>query len=169
MTKFLIALLTFSCFATHANERMSYNVNIDLASIKDDQIKIIVKPPKSENDYVEYHMAKIVPGTYSESNFGSFVNRFKAYDVSGSELSVERLSTNKWKIQNGGKLDQINYWVHDTYDRFDEYGKNVDDIIFEPNGTNFDKVHNAYIINTFGVVGYIDGMKEQPYELSIKH
>ncbi len=169
MIRLFITLLTLISFTSYAVEKKSYLVKIDLNAEKDDQLYVTMNPPASDEDFVEYHMAKIVPGTYSESNFGSFVNRFKAYDLNGTELSVERISTNKWKIQNGGKLHQINYWVHDTFDQFGEYGDNTDEIIFEPNGTNFDNIQNTYVINTYGVVGYIDGMQDQPYEVSISH
>ena len=169
MKRVLAVLFTLSVLMTHAHERSGYSISIDLGSVKDDQLNVSVVPPVSNDDFVEYHMAKVVPGTYDESNFGTFVNRLKAYDIDGAELSVERLDTNRWKIQNGGRLNKINYWVHDTFDRFGNYGEDMEDFIFEPNGTNFDKFRNAYLINTFGVVGYVNGMKDKPYELKISH
>ncbi|MEQ8881707.1 MAG: peptidase M61, partial [Cyclobacteriaceae bacterium] len=169
MKRVLAALFTLSSLMIHAHEELGYSINIDLDAVKDDQLNISVHPPASSDDFIEYHMAKVVPGTYDESNFGSFVNRLKAYDTNGTELTVERLDTNRWKIQNGGKLKKINYWVHDTFDRFGDYGDEIEDFIFEPNGTNFDKYRNAFLINTFGVVGYVNGMKDKPYQLRIKH
>ncbi|XOV94357.1 MAG: peptidase M61 [Bacteroidota bacterium] len=169
MIRALSALFFLISFTSFGNSLSEYQVNIDLSSLKDDQLNVSVRTPSSEEDYVEYQMAKIVPGTYEESDFGSFVNRLKAYDSIGTELDVERISENRWKIQNGGRLNEINYWVHDTFDRFGDYGDDVEDYIFEPNGTNFDRYTNSYVINTFGVVGYLEGMKNLPYQLQIKH
>ena len=41
-----------------------------------------------EEDEVEYHMAKVVPGTYSISDFGRFVVDFKAIDQEGNVRAV---------------------------------------------------------------------------------
>ena len=150
--------------ATFAQDK--YQVKIDLTAAANDQVPVEVIIPQSDDELVEYHMAKVVPGTYSISDFGRFVSDFKAFDKDGNELPYENVSTNKWQIENGGKLHKITYLVDDTWDLFSNYG---DNIIFEPGGTNINRKENVFVINTFGFIGYIDGQKFVPYELTIEH
>ncbi|MBR06761.1 MAG: peptidase M61 [Rickettsiales bacterium] len=150
--------------ATFAQDK--YQVKIDLTAAANDQVPVEVIIPQSDDELVEYHMAKVVPGTYSISDFGRFVSDFKAFDKDGNELPYENVSTNKWQIENGGKLHKITYLIDDTWDLFSNYG---DNIIFEPGGTNINRKENVFVINTFGFIGYIDGQKFVPYELTIEH
>ena len=165
MKKLLIGALGLVLMNTSFSQE-KYQVNIDLAATADDKVPVEVYIPQSDSEFVEYHMAKVVPGTYSISDFGRFVSEFKAYDSAGHELTTENISTNKWKIANSGKLAKISYLVDDTWDEFEGYG---DNIIFEPGGTNINKEENAFVLNTFGFIGYIDGQKFVPYEVAIKH
>ncbi|RED94614.1 M61 family metallopeptidase [Marinoscillum furvescens] len=160
-----LALLMSLAFTMAYAQGDSYKVNIDLTATADDKVPVTVYPPASTAPAVEYHMAKIVPGTYSISDFGRFVSEFKAFDAGGNELEVEQLSTNRWKITNND-LSKITYRVDDTWDQFDGYG---DNIVFEPGGTNIDGEEQVYVMNTFGFVGYIDGEKFKPYEVTVSH
>ncbi|MFY0600858.1 MAG: peptidase M61 [Cyclobacteriaceae bacterium] len=159
-----VFILTISA---HAQSSDSYKVEIDLTATENDQIPVTVYPPSSESDFVEYHMPKIVPGTYSISDFGRFITDFKAYDSDGNELAAEILSTNRWKISNAN-LEKISYKVHDTRDEFDGYNSESENVVFEPGGTDIQD-DKLFVLNTFGVIGYIDGMKFRPYEVSITH
>ncbi|MEQ8473552.1 MAG: PDZ domain-containing protein [Marinoscillum sp.] len=165
MTKFLFGvLMTAVGFVSYAQS--NYKVQIDLTATADDKVPVTVFTPPSDSAFVEYHMAKIVPGTYSISDFGRFVSEFKAFDQEGNELPVDSISTNKWKITNGGRLHNITYKIDDTWDDFPGYG---DNIVFEPGGTNINGASEVYVMNTFGFIGYIDGMKFVPYEVSVLH
>jgi len=155
-------LLSLNSFA----QGNKYKVEIDLTATSDDQVPVTIYPPVSDSAFVEYHMAKIVPGTYSISDFGRFVADLKAVDAEGNALDVEQLSTNRWKIANGGKLHKITYNVNDTWDKFDGYDSNI---VFEPGGTNINAEENAFVMNTFGFIGYVSGQQFLPYELTIKH
>ncbi len=143
-------------------------VTIDLTQTKNDQVPVTIELPKISEDYVEYHMAKIVPGTYSISDFGRLVTDFRAYDKKGRELTVDPMgiARNIYGISDAKKLRKITYWVHDSFDEAPTYS---DNIIFEPGGTNIEAERDVFVMNTFGFVGYIDGMKFSPYEVNIKH
>ncbi len=143
-----------------------YKVTIDLTQVQNDQVPVEVIVPPIESEEVEYHMAKIVPGTYSISDFGRFVVELRAFDKEDNKLNVKKTSTNKWVISDATKLNKIKYWIHDSFDEFDGYGSNK---IFEPGGMGLDAQNNVHVMNTFGFVGYIDGLKFNPYELTIKH
>jgi predicted metalloprotease with PDZ domain len=106
-------------------------------------------------------MPKIVPGTYSVSDFGKFVSEFQALDKQGRPLPVERIDTNRWRISQAQNLDRLTYWVDDTFD-----AERRQDVVFEPGGTNIEEGKN-FLINPFGFVGYFDGLKQVPYELTI--
>ncbi|MDX5418509.1 MAG: peptidase M61 [Hymenobacteraceae bacterium] len=138
-----------------------YQVSLDLTQVKDDKIQVSVQVPKITQSEIIYNMPKIVPGTYSISDFGRFVNELKALDKNGNALAVERLDTNRWKISNAGRLHKITYWIDDTFD-----ANTPLNAIFEPGGTNIETDKN-FLLNPFGVIGYLEGMKQVPYELNI--
>lgn len=148
------------------NAQDTYQISIDLTASKEDKVPVTINPPKVDMDTIEYHMAKIVPGTYSISDFGRFISNFKAVDVDGNELPVDTLTVNKWQIANAKDLHQISYLVDDTWDEFDGYG---DNIVFEPGGTNINADSETFVLNTFGFIGYLKGKKFVPFEVSIKH
>ena len=146
-----------------------YKVMLDLVNVVDDQVQVTVVPPKINEEVAEYHMAKIVPGTYSISDFGRFVRDFKAIDGAGQALEVEKVSTNKWRISNATTLAKITYRVHDTFDANDDYTSSSENVVFEPGGSNIEAERDVFVINTFGFVGYFKGYKFYPFELTVDH
>ncbi|MEJ8757441.1 peptidase M61 [Pontibacter sp. H259] len=146
---------------TQTNTSGNYEVTLDLTQAKNDRIPVSVVAPAIKTKEVVYNMPKIVPGTYSVSDFGRFVTDFKAFAKNGSALPVEKLDTNRWRIKNAEKLDKITYWIDDTFD-----STLKGESIFEPGGTNIEAGKN-FLLNTFGIVGYFEGMKQLPYELTI--
>ena len=164
MKHLLALLLATSTLFSLAQDK--YNVIIDLTKASNDKVPVEISVPTIENDEVEYHMAKIVPGTYSISDFGRFISEFKALDAEGKKLKTRKTSTNRWTIEDATKLAKITYWIDDSFDEFDGYGGNK---LFEPGGMGIDVKNNVYVMNTFGFIGYIDGLKFNPYELTVKH
>ncbi|MFT4739159.1 MAG: putative metalloprotease with PDZ domain [Cyclobacteriaceae bacterium] len=158
----LLALLSHLSFAQGG----SYLAQIDLKKASNDQLQITINTPNVSEDSIEYHMPKIVPGTYSISDFGRFLSSFKAYDSLGTELNTKQLDVNRWQIYGAQKLSKITYVIDDTFDENDRY---VDNIIFEPGGTSIDTINNVYLLNTFGVIGYLKGYKFLPFEVEISH
>lgn len=167
MKKFLcaagltIALAAYTpAFAQGTN---AIKVGINLKDVKDDKVMVTVTPPKVSAETTTYFIPKIIPGTYSDDNYGSFVEDFKAYDAKGKELAVTKPDANSWKIANAKKLAKITYLVNDTYDT---EGQGTHDV-FSPAGTNISP--NNYMLNNHGFVGYFDGKGEVPYTVSISH
>lgn len=161
----LFAALAFG-LATVAYGQPKYKVEIDLTATQNDQIPVVIYPPAPASDTVEYHMVKIVPGTYDISDFGRFVTDFFVQSTAGDSLQVIRLDTNRWQILTGGKPYRISYQVHDSFDQFEGY---EEPFIFEPGGTNIESERSVFVINTFGFVGYINGQKFSPYEVTVIH
>ncbi len=162
MKKGLVLLLVLTATILHGQNMEKYIGAIDLNDVVDDKLQVLLTLPQTSQAEIEYHIPKIVPGTYSISDFGRFITDFKAMDAEGSSLEFERLSDNRWLIKGANQLQQISYWVEDTYDT----GKG--NAIFEPAGTNIEDGKN-FVINTFGFFGYLDGMKNIQYEVNITH
>ena len=141
----------------------AYKFTLDLVQVTDDKIGVELLPPTIKKKEIIYNLPKIVPGTYSEDDFGRFIEGFEALDKSGKALSVEKIGTNSWRISNAKKLGKIRYKVNDTFDDESDGKK-----IFEPCGLNIEKDVN-YLLNTHCFAGYFDGMKQMPFQLSIVH
>src|SRR5690554_4673145 len=160
----LIFIFLFSaqfCFSQATVETSTaYQVTIDIDNVVNVQVFVEVFPPAISVDTLIYNMPKIVPGTYSISDFGRFIDSLKAIDVTGKELEVVRLDENRWSIANASQIHYLSYWVNDTFD--DPKAK-----IFEPAGTNIEAGKNV-VLNAYGFVGYCDGMKNMPFNLSVK-
>ncbi len=135
---------------------------IDLVNVVDDRVKVSVDPGAFTTDNVTFFIPKTVPGTYSEDNYGKYIQNFKAYDYKGKELSFSKSDDNTWNISNGKALDKVTYEVNDTYDTEGE----VQEAVFSPAGTNILKGEN-FMLNLHGFIGYFDGLKEVPYEIAI--
>jgi predicted metalloprotease with PDZ domain len=142
-------------------------VGIDLIDVKDDKVKVTVQAPKFNSDRITYSIPKIVPGTYSEDNYGKYVEEFKAFDTKGIELFVTKSDDNTWSISNAKHLSKITYLVNDTYDT-EKVGGHGGGDIFSPAGTNIDAGKN-FMLNTHGFVGYFQDKKDLPYQLTITH
>ncbi|HTQ64029.1 MAG TPA: hypothetical protein VMI12_04490 [Puia sp.] len=142
---------------------VAYTFNIDLVHVTDDKVKVELLTPKISRSEITYHLPKIVPGTYSEDDFGRYIEQFTAVDKRGNSLPVTKADVNSWTISNADKLYKISYLVNDSYD--DATTKQV---IFEPAGSNIQKDTN-YVINNQCFLGYFDDMKNMTYEVNIQH
>lgn len=158
--KFSFALLVITFQQAFGQD--GYKVSIDLTKTDKDKIAVEIFTPKVSTSEIDFHLPKIVPGTYSISNFGSFISNFKAFDKSGKQLTVTT-KANTWTISNAKKLYKVVYQVDDTWDT-----PAIKEDVFEPAGTSFEK-DTAFVINTFGVIGYLKGNEKKVYHVSIKH
>ena len=152
----------FCCLAVVAGAQDKYVYEVDLNAVEDDRLTVTLTPPVPASETVEFHMPKIVPGTYSIYDFGRFVDDFQAFDEQGNEMLVKKLTENRWEIYSAPKLRKIVYKVDDTFD------SDLDNKIFEPAGTNIEAGKN-FVLNTFGLFGYLDGMDDMPYSINIGH
>ena len=168
MRKIFVAVVTItflmSCATskTTSSKKNLIEVGIDLNTVVDDRIQVFVNPQKIKEETIVYQMPSIVPGTYVISDYGQFISDFKAYDYKGNELTVEKLDTNSWQINDAKKMDKVSYWVDDTFDAKEKHN------VYVMAGTNIEEGKN-FFLNLPGLVGYFKGKKESPYTLSIKH
>lgn len=164
MKKFICTLAVALSFGSMAFAQKSKDVKvaIDLKNVKEDKVLVTIVPPAIETETTTFFIPKIVPGTYSEDNYGKYVEGFKAYDKKGNELTVTRPDENSWKIAGAKKLVKVTYLVNDTYDIESTHE------IFSPAGTNILADKN-FVLNIHGFIGYFENKGEVPYELTVTH
>jgi len=158
-----VLLISISSIAQKSKSSNAYQFTIDLVNVKDDKVKVELLVPELKKNQITYQLPKIIPGTYSEDDYGRYIDDFKAVDKKGNELPVLRIDTNSWTISNAEKLYKISYLVNDSYDD----GK-TKQVIFEPAGSNIQKDTN-YVINNHCFLGYFDDMKNVPYVVTVLH
>jgi predicted metalloprotease with PDZ domain len=156
---------TTSSIATASKEQVQVAINI--SDIIEDKVMVTVKAPSITSDEITYHIPKTVPGTYSEDNYGRFVDDLKAYDKKGNLLVVKNTDANSWSISKAKSLDKITYLVNDSFDTEKGTGFGQDDI-FSPAGSNIDAGKNI-MLNTHCFVGYFTNFMSTPYKVAISH
>ncbi|MEN7549222.1 peptidase M61 [Rapidithrix thailandica] len=161
MNKLVSCLLLGVCLSMHAFGQKQYNVQIALDQVKNDRLKVLVRPPKIRKSSIVYVIPNAVPGSYSLKNFAKYFHDFKAFDKKGNLLPLKKLGDNLIEIEQARKLERLEYWVDDTWDSSNE------DFIFQPAGTNIDAGY-CYVINHQGFFGYFDGYEDMPYFVHVK-
>lgn len=75
------ALFLMACKTTNVSTaKNNVDVSIDLVNVKDDKVQVTILPPTLTSETTTFHIPKIVPGTYSEDNYGRFIENVKAFD-----------------------------------------------------------------------------------------
>ena len=136
--------------------------HIDLIKLDQDRVLVTLDPGAFSKEAINFYMPKTVPGTYSLDNYGRYIEEFKAFNYEGEELQATRSDENTWFIPTAPDLDKISYYVNDTFDQ----ESSSSDTVFSPAGTNIKEGEN-YMLNLHGFVGYFEGLKEVPYEITI--
>jgi len=167
----VIATLLFSCkSATDSKSTASINevgVTIDLNKVIDDKVMVEIKAPTITSNEMVYQLPKIIPGTYSEDDYGKYIDDLKAYDKKGNPMKVEKKDVNSWTIFDSQKLDKITYLVNDTFDIEKSGGIGGEDV-FSPAGTNIIEGKN-FMLNNHGFVGYFSDKKDLTYKMTVLH
>ncbi len=159
MRKLLVGCLIMMAGAVQA-QNTTYGYEIDLTRITNDQLQVQLATPEISERKIRFYMPKIVPGTYSISDYGMFISNLVAVSGKGKELPVERIDENTWEIKKANKMTSLSYRVDDIFDTEKE-----NDIYYMA-GTNIDSGKN-FVINPFGFFGYFEGMKEQEFRLGV--
>ncbi|WP_298519953.1 peptidase M61 [uncultured Kordia sp.] len=137
---------------------------IDLVTVVDDKVKVEVNPGKFQTETATFNIPKTVPGTYSDDNYGRYIDDFKAYDYKGNEVTTTRINQNSWLISNAKKVDKVSYWVNDTFDtEYEDKAK-----VFSPTGSNILENKN-FVLNLHAFVGYFSGSEQNPYQIVVQY
>jgi len=135
---------------------------MDLTNVIEDKVPITVNPERFKQDTVTYRLPKVIPGTYAVSDFGNFVEEFKAYNYEGEEIEFTKTDENSWVIPNATELDKITYLINDTFDVENTEGVATP---FSPSGTNIDE--DNFVLNLPGFIGYFETLEHYQYKLDI--
>src|SRR5258705_4657545 len=159
MKKMMLCLpaVILSC-SLFAQDKYVYTA--DLKNIVDDKISIELLTPSIKEKEVTFSFPRVIPGSYSEKNYGKFIDDFKAFDKDGKALNMKKLNKNQYSISDATKLSKITYKANDTWDTPDK------DFIFQPGGSNIESGKNI-IMNNHAFYGYFEGYKELPFEIRI--
>ncbi len=165
----LAGVLFASCNSTKniANDlatNLPIETSINLSEIQDDKAPVVINPGRFTVDAVTYRLPRVIQGTYSVSNFGKYIENFKAMDYKGNEMTVVKTDDNTWTIANAKQLDKITYLVNDTYD-IETDGGIGKETPFSPSGTNIEPEN--FVLNLHGFIGYFDSLKNNQYKLDI--
>jgi predicted metalloprotease with PDZ domain len=163
MKQALAIPVLFSVLAINYTSEVSaqniYKYSVDLTKVNNDQLSVELITPSTTKKDITYYFPKIVPGTYMNSNYGKYAHELKAFGKNGSELKVKQSGDNSWEIKDADQLYRITYNVEDTWD------SDIKNKVYTMCGTSFEAGKN-FVINTPGLFGYLDGMKNMPYELN---
>ncbi|ULC60654.1 peptidase M61 [Flaviramulus sp. BrNp1-15] len=165
----MVSILFASCGSTKSTSNdlatsLPIETSINLSQVADDKAPVVINPGRFTVETVTYRLPKVVQGTYSVSDFGKYIDDFKAIDYAGNEMPVNKVDTNTWTIANAKQLDKITYYVNDTYD-IEKTGGIGKDTPFSPSGTNIEP--NNYVLNLHGFIGYFDSLKNNQYKLDV--
>lgn len=137
---------------------------LDLTAVVNDKVPVIINPGRFTTETVTYRLPRVVQGTYSISDFGKYIDDFKAIDYDGNELSFTKIDDNSWTITDARKLDKLEYYVNDTFD-IETGGGIGGEEPFSPAGTNIEE--NNFVLNLHGFIGYFDSLKNNQYTVDI--
>ncbi|HEX9601435.1 MAG TPA: peptidase M61, partial [Mariniflexile sp.] len=172
-TKTLAALFAGIILASCSATKLSGNdlatslpieTSINLSKVENDKAPVVINPGRFTVETVTYHLPKVVQGTYSVSDFGKYIDDFKAFDYKGNEMPVTKTDVNTWVVKNAKQLDKITYLVNDTFDIEEEGGIGKEEP-FSPSGTNIEPTN--YVLNLHGFIGYFDSLKNNQYKLDV--
>jgi len=136
--------------------------SIDLTQVIEDKVPVTINPERFKQDTVIFRLPKVIPGTYRISDFGNFIEDFKAFNYEGEEIVFTKTDDNSWVIPNATELDKITYLVNDTFDV-----EHSEDIAtpFSPSGTNIDE--DNFLLNLPGFIGYFESLEHYQYKLDV--
>ncbi|HEX2534917.1 MAG TPA: peptidase M61, partial [Chitinophagaceae bacterium] len=143
-----------------AGAQQAYRYTVDLNQTGDDRLQVELAVPATGKSTAVFQFPKIIPGTYSISDYGQFISAVKAFDKGGKALPVSRIDTNRWRISNAAGLARITYTVEDI---FDAQGKHN---VYPMAATNIEAGKN-YVLHNPGVFGFLEGGNKLPFEITI--
>tara|TARA_R110001632_G_scaffold67518_7_gene158544 strand:+ start:633 stop:2498 length:1866 start_codon:yes stop_codon:yes gene_type:complete len=158
-----IGLLLIACGPKAAiTQKTTIEATIDIANVIDDKIAVSITPASFNTESTIFYMPETVPGTYSDDDYGKFIENVQAFDAAGIALVVTKLTDNTWEIPAAKRIAKLTYLVNDTFDIESTHD------LFSPAGTNID-AGNQFMLNLHGIIGYFQGQTEMQHTLAIKH
>ncbi len=158
----LIIKISLLCLVFTASWGQKIRYQVDLKHIQNDRVQVQVFLPKQKDTSLVFSFPKQVPGTYSNYDFGRYIQNFQAISKDGKSLHVKQKNTNQYQIEHANRIDHIAYEVNDTWDSPEIKGE----YIFEPAGTNI-QVDSMLAFNVHGFLGFVEGQEKLPVQVVI--
>jgi predicted metalloprotease with PDZ domain len=117
---------------------------------------------KTLSGSILYEFPKTIPGTYATQDYGRFVTNLKAYNSSGENLKVKKISNNTFQIEAPSGLSKVEYSAKSIVQQKVKKNK-----VFEPASTNIE-FNKFAILNGGGLFGYVEGHENEACRLEFK-
>jgi predicted metalloprotease with PDZ domain len=137
---------------------LTYHVDLGDQEANRFHVRLMVDGLSSDSDVLQF--AATAPGTYQVMDIGRFVEGLRATGADGSEIEVERLSTNQWRIASPADVREITYTVAETFDT-----PVPEHPVYPMAGTSIETDH--VLFNAHAVLGFPTGMQDAPIRLSL--
>ncbi len=155
----ILCIIVFKTFPLNAQESV-FRYELDLTK-KNDAFNVILNQPELGPEDKVYSFVSFAPGVHQPLDFGRFIRLFKVFDKNGEELMVQKISLNDFRILEPEKVERIIYEIDDSFDMSIEHHP-----VYPMSGTGINKDYT--VINTHGVFGYFEKLKDRPIELKLK-
>src|SRR5688572_23569323 len=97
----LIVAMFLGSQVLSAQEKYVYT--IDIQNISNDQVKIELVTPKIKENEIVCSFPKVIPGSYSQKNYGKYIIDFHVTDEKGKSLKTKKINENQYRISNATK------------------------------------------------------------------
>ncbi|MGA9239021.1 hypothetical protein [Robiginitalea sp.] len=161
MVYFIILVILSGCKAD-ITEPQEYRYITDLTKVEDGSIPVQLQFSGILPDTAYFCLPKLVPGIYDDTNFGKFVNDFKAFNAEGERLEVNKLDINCWQIFKAAGLDRIEYFARQGWNNFDF----EDPRPYRSAESFFSEA--VCILNPNSIFGYFKDQEDLPYHVVVK-
>lgn len=162
MKLLLLALAAFQFTAAVAQRADRYVIDVDIANVINDRVRVSVWPPPVTSDTATVVFPVTVPGTYESHQWWKIVRNFIALDSNRLPLPVRRSLDSQFVIERATALRFFSYELEDT---FDDTVSNIS--VFAPAGTSFE-ADSIFVLNHGGIIGYIEGLQKVPFQISVR-
>jgi len=135
---------------------------VDLNDRADDlfHVRMFVSGLGPDNATLQF--ASTAPGTYQVMDIGRYVTELSAFGVDGTELGVEQISTNQWRLEDPAAVSEIRYSIAETWDTPVEEHR-----VYPMAGTSIEDDH--VLINAHAVFPFPTGLQDVPIELHLEY
>ena len=135
---------------------------VDLNDRADDQFHVRMLVPDLGPDNAILQFASTAPGTYQVMDIGRYVTEIQAFASDGTEVGLEQVSTNQWRLVDPAAVAEIRYSIAETWDTpVDEHP------VYPMAGTSIEEDH--VLINAHAVFPFPTGMQDVPIELRLEY
>lgn len=144
--------------ASAIENRIQYSALVDLTKDYKNQISILLYTPKVKVDTITFGFDLKEPNTNLISFVEPYINNLKVFSINGKELPLLRNDSNTWTIANAKQLGYIIYMVKDS---------SINNASLNYYSLNSFQFNEKYLLNLYSIFGYIEGVKNIIYEISI--